>query len=619
MKYLLFFCLLLNHFIGMSQTTIIRDTLKVGDSAVVTVTTKTTTQAVGTATYTYPVNNTSISQYKIPLSTTSPANHPPISSLGADISLTLPNNSTTLNGTQSSDPDGDPITYAFQKIGGPQQFTLTAVSTGIVSLTQLVQGTYTFKLVVTDDKGASSSDDVNIVVSAAPTGGQEFQLSFAQLTGDYSRPAGGFEWWYNAYEVNPGVTSQDRYIRFNWAGLNPQKGVFNWSAFNTQINTAIDNGQKFSFGLMTQYLGGQGSVGIANYGGGYSAYPQWLNTEMQAESVKPVLNDGDWVPNYNSPAYLSAYEVLLQALYAHLSTTTYKGVLYKNAINFIDIRGYGNFGEWHNWPYGTGTPSTPTATTLKRIVDAHKNAFPDIRLSAMISGVSAVDVWSAVTPEVAYYLLTERNAAGDFGIRRDNWGATEAWYNQDAWENNPKSYNGVQLKNLIMNKWKTAPITGEPCCNSGYAQLPAQALKYHLLSVGNSNYGSRPSTSTAATASKNMGYRITLTGGKVTTNTGSLGVSLNWSSTGTTPTYEVWDVIYELRQGTTVVRSLKSTFSPTLLLTTQIAEDNFTGLPSGTYDLRLKIVNPSGYRTLPLSIANRQSDGTYILKTGITL
>jgi hypothetical protein len=450
----------------------------------------------------------------------------------------------------------------------------------------------------------------------------QVSLSFTPLTSDYSRPNSGAETWYNGFQVPiSGVTPQDRYIRFSWSAFQSTSPTsYNWTIFDQEINKAIDAGQKFSFGLMTQYLGGKGSSGIATYGGGASAYPIFLHEQMQTEATKDYLSDGDWVPNYNSNYYLTAFENLCKALYDHISTTSYKGVLYKNVINWIDIRGYGNFGEFHNWPYGTGAV---TPSNLRRIIDAHVKGFPDIRLSAMISGMG--DSWSDATPEISYYLLTGSNAAGPFGIRRDNWGATESWYNQDIWENNPRTYNGVQLKTLIMEKWKTAPITGEPCCNSGYASLPAQVTKYHVTTFGNGNYGS-VTNSAIVSASQLAGARIILTGGSINTSNG-LGITLNWQNTGNATIYDNWNIIYELKNSSgTTVWSGNSSFNLKLFLpqTTPTSHtDNFTlpaTVPAGTYRLNLIIKDPLAYRSpYPLGISGRNSDGSYTLTANLNI
>ncbi|MFM2363964.1 MAG: hypothetical protein RLZZ316_2866 [Bacteroidota bacterium] len=97
-----------------------------------------------------------------------PANQPPVANAGTDITITLPTNSTTLNGTGSTDADGTINNYTWTKIAGPSSYTISnsfAATTGIGSLTQ---GTYSFRLVVTDNSGATDDDTVNVVVNAAP-------------------------------------------------------------------------------------------------------------------------------------------------------------------------------------------------------------------------------------------------------------------------------------------------------------------------------------------------------------------------------------------------------------------------------------------------------------------
>jgi poly(3-hydroxybutyrate) depolymerase len=97
-----------------------------------------------------------------------PPNQNPIANAGADINLTLPANSTTLNGSASSDPNGTITAYSWTRIGGPAQHTLANPSGATTGLSNLVQGTYSFRLVVTDNNGATDDDTVNVVVNPAP-------------------------------------------------------------------------------------------------------------------------------------------------------------------------------------------------------------------------------------------------------------------------------------------------------------------------------------------------------------------------------------------------------------------------------------------------------------------
>jgi hypothetical protein len=97
------------------------------------------------------------------------ANLGPVSNAGADINITLPLNSTTLNGGASKDTDGTIIKYAWSKVSGPTQFTIADPGAAATALTNLVAGTYVFKLTVTDNNNATAEDTVNVIVSNSTT------------------------------------------------------------------------------------------------------------------------------------------------------------------------------------------------------------------------------------------------------------------------------------------------------------------------------------------------------------------------------------------------------------------------------------------------------------------
>ena len=97
------------------------------------------------------------------------ANLGPVANAGSDITMTLPANNATLNGGASSDPDGTIVTYSWTKISGPSTYTIANAGVVSTALTGLVAGTYVFRLTVTDDKGATATDDVNVIVNNVGT------------------------------------------------------------------------------------------------------------------------------------------------------------------------------------------------------------------------------------------------------------------------------------------------------------------------------------------------------------------------------------------------------------------------------------------------------------------
>jgi len=97
------------------------------------------------------------------------ANVPPVANAGNNITITLPTNFANLNGGGSSDPDGTIMTYAWSYVNGPAGGSYTITNPGgiLTGINGLSQGTYTFRLTVTDNDGASSTDDIVITVNAA--------------------------------------------------------------------------------------------------------------------------------------------------------------------------------------------------------------------------------------------------------------------------------------------------------------------------------------------------------------------------------------------------------------------------------------------------------------------
>lgn len=97
----------------------------------------------------------------LPLAT----NQSPLVDAGTDITLTLPINSTNIFGF-ANDPDGTISSYLWSKISGPAA-TLSGTTLATLSVSNLVAGSYVFRLTATDNQGASASNDVNVVVSSA--------------------------------------------------------------------------------------------------------------------------------------------------------------------------------------------------------------------------------------------------------------------------------------------------------------------------------------------------------------------------------------------------------------------------------------------------------------------
>ncbi|HVB03101.1 MAG TPA: hypothetical protein VNE41_05230, partial [Chitinophagaceae bacterium] len=100
-------------------------------------------------------------------SSTIPPPIPPVVNPGPNITLTLPLDSTILNGSGSSAPSGSIKSYLWSQVSGTPGAIFTTPDSAITSLSGLSAGNYVFSLKVTDNLGDTASALVTIAVNSA--------------------------------------------------------------------------------------------------------------------------------------------------------------------------------------------------------------------------------------------------------------------------------------------------------------------------------------------------------------------------------------------------------------------------------------------------------------------
>ncbi|WP_148707450.1 PKD domain-containing protein [Chitinophaga skermanii] len=105
---------------------------------------------------------------QVTLTVNAAPNRAPIADAGNDITITLPANSTTLNGSKSSDPDGSIVKFEWKLITGPSTVAFDSPNSATTNVKNLSAGAYIFELIVTDNLGATASDRVTVTVQSAP-------------------------------------------------------------------------------------------------------------------------------------------------------------------------------------------------------------------------------------------------------------------------------------------------------------------------------------------------------------------------------------------------------------------------------------------------------------------
>jgi len=122
--------------------------------------------AIGVATVTITVNAPP------PTPPTATQDGPPVASAGRDTTIALPADSALLNGSGSTDPDGETLTYQWMQVSGPTEATVGASGAATTWVGGLSTGVYVFALTVTNLSGLSDTASVQVrVINSARSAG----------------------------------------------------------------------------------------------------------------------------------------------------------------------------------------------------------------------------------------------------------------------------------------------------------------------------------------------------------------------------------------------------------------------------------------------------------------
>lgn len=99
-------------------------------------------------------------------SSSSPA---PTVSAGANQTITLPADSVTLTGSAKANNGGSISSYKWSQSSGPSTANIVSPSTASTLVRNMVEGTYVFSLMATDNNGSNATSSVSVTVNPAPT------------------------------------------------------------------------------------------------------------------------------------------------------------------------------------------------------------------------------------------------------------------------------------------------------------------------------------------------------------------------------------------------------------------------------------------------------------------
>jgi hypothetical protein len=92
----------------------------------------------------------------------------PVSEAGDDFTYTDPFSSLGFDGSGSFDSDGSIVTYLWEQLSGLEVLTIDSPNATTTTLSDVQTGDYVFRLTVTDNQGAITSDDILVSIETLP-------------------------------------------------------------------------------------------------------------------------------------------------------------------------------------------------------------------------------------------------------------------------------------------------------------------------------------------------------------------------------------------------------------------------------------------------------------------
>lgn len=320
-------------------------------------------------------------------------------------------------------------------------------------------------------------------------------------------------------------TSIDTYDRFTWKDIEPTDGSWNFTAMKQKAAEARAKGGKFSFGIYAVCTNSCDKVSVP--------------TDIEANRGTyggTIAPGGEYVPDWNNANFLNRMDRMLMRVGEEMK----RDLEFGNSIGYIEIRIYGNWGEWHMAGLN-GFPRITEASQI-RIVDGHAKAFGNKQLVMMANGhyaiAYAMDLNASSNPSVRKPIGWRNDCLGlnenGFKDSNDNEyrrvvehfrGMVKEPIPADpgpenpappALEGNPpdysyKNYWRAVAWSKMKDRWQTAPVVTEFCplypdrkleANLSGTPVPVQdqisevqaainqVTDFHVALVGNGNIAS---------------------------------------------------------------------------------------------------------------------------------
>ena len=450
---------------------------------------------------------------------------------------------------------------------------------------------------------------------AAPAEPVDHRVAEASGRGEYL--------WYPEEHprANPGQTAVDSYRRFTWRELEPRPGTYNFAELDANLAAAKERGGRFGFRVMA----------VCQFCAGATALPADL--DQRASTWTAPIPDGRLrVPDWNDRRVQARWRQFNEVL-----GERYAG---DPRLSYVDIGGYGNWGEGHNYPYEKAYPGPNgqvegTVASIQEFGDAVIDNFPGHH-TLLQTSIRVKDADGSLDLErTADVVLAGLERSPQVGLRNDCLGVVRnpgtSMYILDQLQEIAER-RGVPAGYQPGQRWRQAPFVTEWCptvspgSEDTFTQGLDDVLRYHISGVSNASFQGEVASYPAeqrdalSQAGHRAGYRYSV--GQPGDTAG--GVSIAWTNLGTAPTYQKWTVSYLLTDASgALVAEVPSDLDLTALAegdaVDMVPTTNWitaVGSRSGKYTLGVRVLDQTGYLSpMPLELSRRRTDGSYRLGT----
>jgi Domain of unknown function (DUF4832) len=447
----------------------------------------------------------------------------------------------------------------------------------------------------TDLAGQVSRADGGVVTAATFT-----PVAITADAQELSNPLRGQYQWLGVPPYPSTWTDNDSYQRWNWNDFEPTQGNYNFTLIDNEIQAAKTRHGRFGMRIMPLCQ----DCATHTYNGAQSSIPDDLAAVSNPLIAAPPGESTPYLlPDWNSEAYLTRLQQTLNAI----------GARYKDEPTFawFDVSSYGNWGEFHLWPFSETGGSYDTSTQ-RPITDANAQRIVQMNAAAFAGKLLVIN-----SEQQAALAEAVATTSPPIGIRVDCLGADGLGGGQSP----------IEAVAGALDHWRTAPFITEWCqTNIGgsgadlFVQGAQQVSTYHVSMLSSGNFTNPPAAGAEATAFRQAnvtaGYRLRTSSVDVQINSaGDVAVSMQWVNDNVAPTYLRWQVVFVLDGPVHV--ELPEAFDVRSVIDAAVVDIETlhpAQLPSGTYQALLRVEDVQAISPpMFLAMQGRDGSGNYLL------